>query len=110
MLDPLYLKDLQMNKGALISAFSTATESKPKEAQTTIETLMGILKTALAAGEEVTLPGIGKLKVAVRPGRTGRNPKTGEALAIAAKRVVKFSPASEFNDSFKVIPEVAEAV
>ncbi len=94
-----------MNKGALVLKLSQDTSVKPKEAEAAISNLMRILKNALIDGEEVTLPGIGKLKVAVRPGRTGRNPKTGEALAIPAKRVVKFSPASDFNDTFKEIPE-----
>lgn len=92
-----------MNKGNLITTFAAATEVKPKEAQATIEALMAVFKTTLQSGEEVTLPGIGKLKVAVRPARTGRNPKTGESIAIPAKRVVKFTPASEFNEGFKAV-------
>ncbi|WP_181007127.1 HU family DNA-binding protein, partial [Pseudomonas syringae] len=46
-----------------------------------------------------TLPGIGKLKVAERPARTGRNPSTGAAIEIAAKKAIKFVPAKVLNDS-----------
>ncbi|WP_237755347.1 MULTISPECIES: HU family DNA-binding protein, partial [Pseudomonas] len=44
-------------------------------------------------------PGIGKLKVSERPARTGRNPQTGKAIEIAAKRVAKFVPAKALTDA-----------
>ena len=43
----------------------------------------------LENGGEITLPGVGKLKVTERPARTGRNPSTGAAIEIAAKKVIK---------------------
>lgn len=94
-----------MNKAQLNSAVSAALSVKASEADRTVATLMDVFKTALLSGEEVTLPGIGKLKVSTRPGRNGRNPSTGAAIVIPAKRVVKFSPASTFNDEVKVVPE-----
>jgi len=48
---------------------------------------------------EVPLPGIGKLKSAVSAARTGRNPKTGETIAIPAKNVVKFVAAKSLKDA-----------
>lgn len=42
--------------------------------------------------------GVGKLKVATRKARTGRNPATGAAMEIPAKKVVKFSPSSKITD------------
>ncbi|RMR67402.1 DNA-binding protein HU, form N [Pseudomonas savastanoi pv. fraxini] len=58
-----------------------------------------IVAYQLASGAEITLPGIGKLKVAERPARTGRNPSTGAAIEIAAKNVVKFVSAKVLNDA-----------
>ena len=46
-----------------------------------------------------TLPGIGKLTVASRKRRTGRNPQTGEKLIIPAKKVVKFKIAKQCQDA-----------
>jgi len=46
-----------------------------------------------------TLPGLGKITVAARKKRTGRNPQTGEKLIIPAKRVVKFKIAKQCQDA-----------
>jgi DNA-binding protein HU-beta len=62
------------------------------------EHYMALTKDQLIAAE-ITLPGIGKLKVTERPARTGRNPSTGAAIEIAAKKVVKFVPAKVLSDS-----------
>lgn len=96
-----------MNKGELIAAVSTATGTKASEAKTLVETFTGILEAELKAGGEVTLPGIGKLKVKTRPARVGRNPATGVTIQIPAKRVVKFSPASDFSAEFSEVPVAA---
>ncbi len=50
------------------------------------------MKEAMAAGETVILPGLGTFKVATRAARKGRNPRTGEAIQIAASKTVKFTP------------------
>jgi DNA-binding protein HU-beta len=58
--------------------------------------------TALAykeAKNTFTIPGIGKLVLANRKARMGRNPQTGEAIKIPAKRVVKFRIAKAAKDS-----------
>lgn len=86
-----------MNKGELVTAVALATETQQIKAKDTVEKIADVIKTALLAGDEVTLPGIGKLKVSTRAGRAGRNPKTGEAIQVPAKRVVKFYASSEFE-------------
>lgn len=53
---------------------------------------------AIAKGEEVSLPGLGKFKVKDTIARTGRNPRTGEAMEIAAGRKVSFTPAKGLKD------------
>ncbi|PYD08066.1 HU family DNA-binding protein [Pseudomonas syringae pv. pisi] len=58
-----------------------------------------IVADQLESGAEITLPGIGKLKVTERLARTGRNPSTGAAIEIAAKKAIKFVPAKVLNDS-----------
>jgi DNA-binding protein HU-beta len=61
--------------------------------------LARIYERTLLTGEEVTVPGVGKLKVVTKAARNGRNPKTGEAIQIPAKRVVEFTPSAEFKAS-----------
>jgi DNA-binding protein HU-beta len=86
-----------MNKGELINAYANVAEVKTTEAKTVVETLATIFANTLLSGEEVTIPGVGKLKVQTRPGRAGRNPATGAAIEIPSKRVVKFTPSAEFE-------------
>ena len=52
--------------------------------------IMDAVTSALVAGSEVTLDGIGSFKVVDKPARTARNPKTGETVQVPAKRVPKF--------------------
>jgi DNA-binding protein HU-beta len=53
----------------------------------------------LVQGETITLPGFGTFSLAERAARTGRNPKTGEALEIAASRAAKFKQAKALKDA-----------
>lgn len=94
-----------MNKGELVAALAAKLSTSQVEAKKVLENLSEVIETALLAGDEVTVPGIGKLKVSVRPGRAGRNPKSGESIEVPEKRVVKFHPGSEFKA--KVSPLLA---
>lgn len=58
-----------------------------------------VIKGELKSGGEVTLPGIGKLSVSERAARTARNPRTGEEIAVAAKKAPKFSAAKALKDA-----------
>lgn len=53
--------------------------------------------TLLAAGEEVNITGIGKLKVTRTKARTARNPQTGATVNVPAKNVVKFTMSSKLK-------------
>ena len=55
---------------------------------------MNAAKGELKKGGKIALVGFGTLSVATRPARTGRNPRTGKSIKIAAKKVVKFKAAS----------------
>lgn len=54
---------------------------------------------ALKLGQEVRLAGFGTFSRQDRPASEGRNPRTGEKIAIAAKRVVKFKPSKALSDA-----------
>jgi integration host factor subunit alpha len=64
------------------------------EATEMLETLLGIMKKRLIAGESVMVSGFGKWNVKSKHARRGRNPKTGEQIILDARRVVtwKYSP------------------
>ena len=64
------------------------------EASEIIEKLLEIMKDRLASGEDVMISGFGKWQVKSKHARRGRNPKTGEEMALDARKVVtwKYSP------------------
>lgn len=69
------------------------------QAKALVDALLGGLRDALVAGDEVNLPGFGKFKVQAKPARTGRNPSTGAAIQIAASKKVSFSAAKALKDA-----------
>lgn len=91
-----------MNKQELVAALATANGVSKKQAEETIDALTEVISTTLATGDEVTLPGIGKLTVVSRAARTGRNPQTGAEVKIAAKQAPKFSAAKALKDALNV--------
>nr|WP_211840300.1 HU family DNA-binding protein [Saccharopolyspora hirsuta] len=88
-----------MTKDQLVTEIAEAVDVSKASARAALDALTEIVAGQLESGGEVTLPGFGKFKVADRPARTGRNPATGEAIEIAAKRVVKFVPAKALEDT-----------
>ncbi|WP_313515883.1 HU family DNA-binding protein [Pseudomonas sp.] len=90
---------MALTKDQLITDIAEATDAPKATVRAVLEQLGEIVSDALENGSELTLPGIGKLKVGDRPARTGRNPQTGAAIEIAAKKVVKFVPAKALSDA-----------
>ncbi|MCK9239436.1 HU family DNA-binding protein [Desulfocurvus sp.] len=60
-------------------------------AEKAFDTFCAIIATKLNDGERLRLPGVGSFTVSERAARTGRNPQTGAAIKIPARKVVKFS-------------------
>ena len=81
-----------MNKKELIDAVADGTDVGRAAAGTVVDVVLETIAGRLAAGESVTVPGFGTFEVRERGARTGRNPRTGEALEIAASRVAAFKP------------------
>jgi len=90
---------MAITKEQLISDIAEAIDTQKSTVRAALEELSEIVSDALENSDEITLPGIGKLKVSERPARTGRNPQTGQTLQIAAKKVVKFVPAKALSDA-----------
>lgn len=88
-----------MTKQELIDKIAAAAGITKVQAKAALEATTGAIKDALVAGEQVQLLGFGTFKVAERPAREGKNPRTGEKITIAAKKVAKFKAASAVEDA-----------
>ena len=90
-----------MNKNELIEAVAERTGLAKSDAARAVEAVLGSVTEALQRGDAVALSGFGTFQSAVRAARTGRNPRTGETLAISASRVPKFKPGKSLKDALK---------
>ena len=68
------------------------------EAERKLNILLDLFEETLVKGDDVNFIGWGKFEVKDTPARTGRNPKTGEEIVIAAKKVVKFKAGKTLAD------------
>lgn len=75
-----------MNKNELIAAVAEKTGVMRGEVVSVLNAFSDTIDEQVRAGNEVTIPGLGKLKVVERPGRQGRNPATGEPVTIPSKK------------------------
>jgi len=88
-----------MNKGQLVDHMAKAAGISKSAAEKALNGFIEAVEEAMGAGEKVTLVGFGSFYVSERKARTGRHPKTGEAIEIPAKKVVKFKPGSRLLES-----------
>jgi DNA-binding protein HU-beta len=86
-----------MTKSQLINHIAEEAEVPRKTAQAMLEALGQAAYKEAKKG--FTLPGLGKLVLVNRKARTGRNPATGEAIKIPAKKVLKFRIAKAAKDA-----------
>ena len=78
-----------MNRTELVSAVAARTGSTATAVDAILGGINSVITEQLVNGEKVTIPGFVTFETADRAARTGRNPQTGAALQIAAKRAVK---------------------
>ena len=86
-----------MTKAEFIKAIAEKTGVTATTAARCLDAIGSITATALSGGDDVTLPGIGKLVLVHKAERQGRNPRTGETKTIPAKKAVKFKAAASFK-------------
>jgi DNA-binding protein HU-beta len=89
-----------MNKTDLINEVAKVVSTK-KDAAAAVECVLSSIVEAMRNGDDVTLIGFGSFKVIKREARKGRNPKTGQEMKIAAKKVPKFVPGKSLKDAVK---------
>jgi nucleoid DNA-binding protein len=86
-----------MNKTELIEAIAKETELSKAAAARALNALLDTIVKTVAKKQDVQLIGFGTFKAVKRAARTGKNPRTGEALKIAAATVPKFSAGATFK-------------
>lgn len=88
-----------MNKGELIDAVSAATGQAKTDVARTVDAVFEAMTSALKQGDSVSLVGFGTFAVKTRAARTGRNPRTGEAIEIAASKMPAFKAGKGLKDA-----------
>lgn len=86
-----------MNKSELVEAVAKSADMTKVDAEKAINAVVETIVKTVAKGGDVALIGFGSFKASKRAARTGKNPKTGEALKIAATTVPKFSAGATFK-------------
>ena len=87
-----------MTKSELIDAVASRRHLTRKDAEIIIKTILGDISNALAKNERVELRGFGSFSVKVRPARDGRNPRSGDTVHVAEKRVPFFKTGKELRE------------
>ena len=87
-----------MNKTELIDHIAAEADISKAAAGRSLDALFSAVKKTLKKGNTVTLVGFGTFAVTTRAARTGRNPRTGEAIKIKKDKVPKFSPGKALKD------------
>ena len=88
-----------MNKAELIDAVSGQSGLAKAEATRAVDAVFETITTALRSGDSVALLGFGTFVVKARAARSGRNPRTGETIAIAASKVPDFKADKALKDA-----------
>jgi DNA-binding protein HU-beta len=88
-----------MNKQELIGAVAEAAGLTRSDASKAVESVFDTISVALKKGDEVRLVGFGTFSVSKRKASTGRNPRTGEPMSIAASSQPKFKAGKGLKDA-----------
>lgn len=90
-----------MNKAELIDAIAKEAKLSKVASSKALDATINTISKSLKKGEGVILVGFGTFRIAKRAARTGRNPQTGKAIKIAAKKVAKFKAGAALAKAVK---------
>lgn len=90
-----------MNKSAIVDAVHAVLGTTRVQAETLVDTVFDSIVASLKKGEEVSIAGLGIFSVKKRAARQARNPRTGEAISVAAMNVPKFRAAKALKEAVK---------
>ncbi len=90
-----------MTKDDLVTKMAQSAQLNKAEAARGLDALLQAIEDELVAGGKVTLTGFGTFSSKEQAARTGRNPRTGEPIQIAARKSVKFAPGKDLKEAVK---------
>ena len=90
-----------MNKGELIEAIAKSTSLTKADSGRALDAVIEAVTKTLKKGDRVSLPGFGSFSISKRSARTGRNPQTGEAIKIKARKVAKFKAGTKLAEAVR---------
>ncbi|MGH1377337.1 MAG: HU family DNA-binding protein [Alphaproteobacteria bacterium] len=88
-----------MNKQDLVSKVAASADMSKQKAASAVDAVIDAIKGSLETGEDVRLVGFGTFSVSDRAATTGRNPRTGEPIAIPASKQPKFKAGKELKEA-----------
>jgi integration host factor subunit beta len=99
-----------MTKSELIEILSRRQPHlKADDVDLAVKSLLEMMGGALAHGERIEIRGFGSFSLHYRPPRLGRNPKTGDSVALPAKHVPHFKPGKELRERVSSVTPIEEA-
>ena len=90
-----------MNKTELVAAMAENSGLSKKDAEKALNAFVESVENAVKSGDKVSLIGFGTFEARERAARTGKNPRTGEAIKIEACKVPTFKAGKAFKDIVK---------
>jgi integration host factor subunit alpha len=90
---------MALTKNDIVEKITDKLEFSRKDSLDLLEAVISIMKQTLASGEDIKISGFGKFEVKQKADRRGRNPQTGEALIIEARRIITFKPSGLLRDA-----------
>lgn len=100
-----------MTKSELIEALARQQPHLPlKDVELAVKCIIEKMNQALSSGERIEIRGFGSFSLHLRPPRMGRNPKTGESVALSKKYVPHFKPGKELRDRVDAASDDCEII
>ncbi|MGB0713707.1 MAG: integration host factor subunit beta [Gammaproteobacteria bacterium] len=98
-----------MTKSELIEILARRQAHLPyRDVELAVKSLLEQMSTSLAGGERIEIRGFGSFSLHFRPPRVGRNPKTGDSVALSGKYVPHFKPGKELRERVDISREAHE--
>ena len=95
-----------MTKSELIEALARKqSHNASKDVELAVKTLLEQMSESLANGERIEIRGFGSFSLHYRPPRIGRNPKTGDSVALPGKHVPHFKPGKGLRERVNQLPK-----
>lgn len=90
-----------MNKSDIVARVADRTSLSRAQAQDALDAALEVIRDGLSNGDTITLIGFGTFSTKSRAARTGRNPRTGQRLAIAASKTPSFKAGKSLRDAVR---------